>query len=125
MEVGTYELKLSEAGRKDELFSYLPTKFNAQLGHKDRANVIPDDALNLASSDNAPCQAVRIPGKPIWATQFHPELTGQENLDRFHRYMEGYAGMMDEGEIQKTLQRFVDSPETDQMIGRFLEIVFS
>ena len=76
-------------------------------------------------TENAPYQAVRIPGKPIWATQFHPELTGQENLDRFHRYMEGYAGMMDEGEIQKTLQRFGDSPETDQMIGRFLEIVFS
>jgi GMP synthase (glutamine-hydrolysing) len=125
MEVGTYELKLSETGQQDELFSYLPTTFKAQLGHKDRANVIPHDVLNLASSDNAPYQAVRIPGKPIWATQFHPELTGQENLDRFHRYMEGYAGMMDEGEIQKTLQRFVDSPETDQMIGRFLEIVFS
>ncbi len=125
MEVGTYEVKLSEAGQQDELFSYLPTIFKAQLGHKDRAHVLPNDILNLASSDNALHQAVRIPGKPIWATQFHPELTGQENLDRFHRYMEGYAGMMDEGEIQKTLQRFVESPETDQMIGRFLEIVFS
>ena len=125
MEVGTYELEITQSAREDELFSYLPDKFLAQLGHKDRAYRIPDRTVNLASSSKAPFQAMRISGKPIWATQFHPELSGQENLDRFHRYMEGYAGTMGEGEIEKTLQRFGDSPETDQMIGRFLEIVFN
>ena len=125
MEVGTYELETTSSGKKDELFSYLPANFKAQLGHKDKAYLVPDGTENLAFSSKAPYQAMRIPGKPIWATQFHPELTGQENLARFHRYNKGYAGRMSEGEIQKTLQRFAESPETDQMIGRFLEIVFS
>ncbi len=125
MEVGTYELETTSSGKKDELFSYLPAMFKAQLGHKDKAYSMPDGTENLAFSTKAPYQAMRIPGKPIWATQFHPELTGQENLARFHRYKKGYAGRMSQGEIQETLKRFAESPETDQMIGRFLEIVFS
>jgi GMP synthase (glutamine-hydrolysing) len=124
MEVGTYELTLNNAGETDELFNYLPATFQAQLGHKDRAATLPDSVVNLLSSRNAPYQAFRVPGKPIWSTQFHPELTGQENLERFHRYLEGYANMMTEEEMQTTLDRFKDSPETDQLIGRFLKLVF-
>ena len=124
MEVGTYELTLSHAGEEDELFGYLPSTFQAQLGHKDRAGNLPDEVVNLASSEHAPYQAIRIPNKPIWSTQFHPELTGDENLERFHRYLEGYANMMSEEEMQETLNRFRASPETDQLISRFLKLVF-
>ena len=124
MEVGTYKLTLSRAGEEDELFGYLPSTFQAQLGHKDRARILPDEVVNLASSEYAPYQAIRVPNKPIWSTQFHPELTGDENLERFHRYLEGYANMMSEEEMQETLDRFKDSPETDQLISRFLKLVF-
>lgn len=123
-EVGTYELALTAAGHRDELFGFLPDKFMAQLGHKDRAGRLPEGVTNLAASENAPFQAMRLPGKPIWATQFHPELTGQENLRRFRQYMAGYAAMMSQAEIQQQLERFVDSPETDQLIPRFLKLVF-
>ena len=125
MEVGTYTLTLSEAGRSDELFGYLPDRFSAQLGHKDKAEIPPPDATNLASSDSARYQALRVPGKPIWATQFHPELTGQENLERFHRYLDGYAAQLSPVEMQQALDRFSDSPETAELIPRFLELVFS
>jgi GMP synthase (glutamine-hydrolysing) len=124
MEVGTYQLTLAHAGEKDELFSYLPSTFQAQLGHKDRAGTLPAEVVNLAASEYAPYQALRIPDKPIWSTQFHPELTGEENLERFNRYLEGYANMMSEEEMQETLNRFKDSPETDQLIERFLKLVF-
>jgi GMP synthase (glutamine-hydrolysing) len=125
MEVGTYTLTLSEAGRSDELFSYLPDRFSAQLGHKDKAEILPPEATNLASSDSAHCQALRVPGKPIWATQFHPELTGQENLERFHRYLDGYSAQLSPAEMQQALDRFSDSSETAELIPRFLELVFS
>jgi GMP synthase (glutamine-hydrolysing) len=124
MEVGTYSLSLTEAGQKDELFDYLPPVFQAQLGHKDRAGRLPDGVLNLAASQHAPYQALRVPGKPIWATQFHPELTGAENLKRFRQYLDGYAAMLGPEELQATLDRFGDSPETDLLIARFLKIVF-
>ncbi|HCB48558.1 MAG TPA: aminotransferase [Chloroflexi bacterium] len=124
MEVGTYELQLSEGGKKDELFRYLPPTFMAQLGHKDRADRLPEGVINLASSVNSRFQAMRIPEKPIWATQFHPELTREENLKRFHRYLDGYASMMSREEVEETLARFSDSPETKDLIPRFLRTVF-
>ncbi|MGB3715583.1 MAG: type 1 glutamine amidotransferase [Candidatus Promineifilaceae bacterium] len=124
MEVGTYQLTLTEAGQSDELFNRLPFKFLAQLGHKDRVEIIPPAVLNLATSVNSLSQSIRIPGKPIWATQFHPELSAKENLRRFRQYISGYASMMEPEEIEEILARFKESPETDALIPGFLELVF-
>ncbi|MFN2222551.1 MAG: type 1 glutamine amidotransferase [Candidatus Promineifilaceae bacterium] len=124
MEVGTYNLSLTDAGRQDELFSYLPPTFKAQLGHKDKADRLPPGTLNLAASENAGLQALRVPDKPIWATQFHPELTKEENLKRFNRYLDGYASLMSRDEIQETLARFDHSPEANELLVRFLSVVF-
>lgn len=123
-EVGTYEVTLTENGRSDDLFCYLPGTFRAQLGRKDRASRLPEGVLHLAASANAPFQALRVPGQPIWATQFHPELTKVTNLARFKRYMDGYASIMDEAEVAQTLARFDESPEANQLIGRFMQLVF-
>lgn len=124
MEVGTYELTLTEDGRSDDLFRYLPQTFRAQLGRKDRAARLPDGVLHLASSQNAPYQALRVPGKPIWATQFHPELTKETNQARFRRYMAGYASVTPAEELQKMFDQFDESPEANQLIGRFMRLVF-
>ena len=125
MEVGTYSLKLTELGRKDDLFGRLPVEFLAQLGHKDRVEVIPPTVINLATSANSPCQAIRIPDKPIWATQFHPELSADENRRRFRQYLDGYASLLSEEEIEEKLAGFRDSPETDLLVPGFLDLVFS
>jgi GMP synthase (glutamine-hydrolysing) len=124
MEVGTYEMALTEDGRADELFNYLPDSFNAQMGHKDRAKFLPPDVINLASSHNVPYQALRFSGKPIWATQFHPEMTGEENRIRFDRYADEYAAVYSPEELTAVLDRFTASPEADQLIPRFLQTVF-
>lgn len=124
MEVGTYQLTLTKAGQQDELLGTLPHQFYAQLGRKDRAAQLPSGSVNLASSRLCPFQAMRIPHKPIWATQFHPELTGEENRIRFSRYLQGYASVMSEEERRATLNRFQESPETPALILRFLELVF-
>jgi len=124
MEVGTYQLRLTPAGGQDELFGYLPQTFQAQLGHKDRADKLPEGTLNLVSGESAPIQALRVPGKPIWATQFHPELTKEENLKRFNRYLDGYASLMSQDEIAETLARFDHSVETNELMARFLRLVF-
>jgi len=123
-EVGTYLLELKDAGAEDELFKFLPRRFRAQLGHKDQARRLPSNSILLASSDNSPYQAIRFPGKPIWATQFHPELTGAENRARFLHYLKGYVKYMDDGEQERTLSRFDESPEAEQLIPRFLKLVF-
>ena len=115
---------LTDTGAQDELLSSLPPQFCAQLGRKDRANHMPEGCLHLASSERCPYQALRIPGKPIWATQFHPELTGPENLGRFIRYQDGYGSVMSEAERQATFDRFQDSPETERLLNKFVKLVF-
>jgi GMP synthase (glutamine-hydrolysing) len=125
MEVGSYQLTLAEAGRSDVLFKTLPPTFMAQLGHKDRAARLPDGVLHLASSVRAPFQALRVPGKPIWATQFHPELTGSENLRRFKLYLDDYAAVLTPEELQETIAGFQPSPDADQLLSRFMRLLFS
>ena len=120
MEAGTYDLTLTAAGQNDPLFGPLPSTFKAQLGRKDRAAQLPDSLQHLAGSQSAPFQAVRVEGKPIWATQFHPELTGAENLARYRGYLEEYAAHMTSQEIRDSLARFGESPDTIHLIGRFM-----
>ncbi len=124
MEVGTFELTLTDSGTDDELFNSLPRHFHAQLGHKDRATRLSDNCVALASSHKVPYQAFRVRGQPVWATQFHPELDVEENRTRFRQYVEGYATFMSAEEREKTLSKFRDSPETSGLIRRFLEINF-
>ncbi len=124
MELGTYPLMLTGEGLADELFGKMPLHFTALLGHKDRATAFPASLPNLAFSERSPFQALRVPGKPIWATQFHPELTRDENLGRFKRYIDLYAQSIPPDELQTTLDRFQPAPETEKLIPRFMEIVF-
>ena len=122
-EVGTYPLRLTAAGRDDELLGRLPSRFDAQMGRKDRARRLPPGIVNLARSERCPYQAFRVPGAPIWATQFHPELGARENRARFENYLENYRGHLSPEERRRALDRFHDSPETAELLPRFLELV--
>ncbi len=122
-EIGTFPIYLTEEAKRDELFGILPDEFLAQLGHKERADVMPSGVITLAYSDKVAHEALRIPGKPIWATQFHPELDLEDHLVRFRRYLHIYAHLFSEEEIQEMLDSFKPSPETEKLLPRFMEIV--
>lgn len=124
VEVGTYEVTLTEEGADDPLFGDLPRTFRAQMGRKDRADDLPEAVVHLASSQRCRYHALRIPEKPIWSTQFHPELDRERNRTRFQRYLDGYAPVMSAEEQRRALERFEESPETDRLLRRFLRVVF-
>ena len=124
VEVGTYDVSLTPEGREDPLLGRLPPVFAAQLGRKDRAERLPDGVVHLAASERCPFQCFRIPGKPIWATQFHPELDLVSNRLRFDRYLQGYSRMMTETETEEARNRFHGSPATDKLLPGFLDLVF-
>ncbi|MDH3591180.1 MAG: type 1 glutamine amidotransferase [Planctomycetota bacterium] len=121
-EVGTYELSLTAAGRDDDLLGWLPPAFFAQLGRKDRAARLPATVSNLASSEANPHQAFRVPGQPVWGTQFHPELDRESNLRRFHRYADSYC--LNPDERDEALARYQESPATHGLLPAFLRLVF-
>ena len=122
-EVGTVIVTLEPAAAADELFSTLRSPFLAQMGHKDHVSTFPEGLIHLASSERCRYQALRLPGRPIWATQFHPELDRETNLDRFRRYLAVYGGH-DPASFDAAVAGFQDSPETSALLRRFLDLVF-
>ncbi|MFW6199944.1 MAG: type 1 glutamine amidotransferase [Gemmatimonadota bacterium] len=125
VEVGTHEVTLTEGGLSDPLFGDLPPRFRAQMGRKDRAESLPDGVVHLASSELCRYHALRVSRKPIWATQFHPELDRARNRSRFERYVDAYAPLMTAEERKRALDGFLESPATDRLLSRFLRVVFT
>lgn len=124
-EVGSYALELTEEGLRDPLFGALPVRFIAQLGHKDQVRRLPVGVVNLARSSRTPHQAFSLPGKPIYATQFHPELTWLDNRKRFERYMSTYGKLFGKEEAVKRLESHVPSPEANTLLSRFVSQIVS
>ena len=89
-ELGTFTITLTDAADADPLFGELPQRFDAQLGHNDSAVELSDELIHLAKSENCEYQAIRVRNRPVVATQFHPELTRCDNLERFQSYLKNY-----------------------------------
>lgn len=121
-ELGTLPISLTEEGKKDELFAGLPPVFAAQLGHKDNVPQTPPGAVRLAFSDLHPLQAFRIQDRPIYATQFHPELTAMDMRIRVQNYIDlGYVSEGEKAVLQQILESFHDTPESNSILKRFIQ----
>ena len=118
-EVGTFVLRPTLASATDPIFHTLPDPFNAQLGHQDQASKLPDSVVNLATSELTEYQALKVVGKNVYATQFHPELTSEENRKRFRRYMHIYGKLFGEKRAQEILDSHQPSPESNNLLQLF------
>lgn len=124
-EVGTFEVTLTAAGADDPLFGHLPARFNAQFGHNDSAIRLPEGVQLLAGTERCALQAVRVPGRAAWATQFHPELDKEANMTRYVRYLVNYADRpMSEEEAWLAAEAMHEpSPHANALLSRFVEAV--
>jgi GMP synthase (glutamine-hydrolysing) len=122
-EVGTIEIHLSAAGRDDPLFSTLPSRFAAQAGHEDHVTELPRDAVLLASSPRVREQAFCFAGKPIYCTQFHPELDRTAMIERVLAYPE-YVARIARVPFEEFIESCRDSPEANALLLRFVDLVF-
>jgi GMP synthase (glutamine-hydrolysing) len=122
-EVGTIDLQLTEDGREDPLFGQLPPSFSGQAGHEDHVVELPRDAVLLASSDRVREQAFRFAGRPIYCTQFHPELDRAALMERVVAYPE-YVARIARVPYDDFIQSCRETPEANSLLGRFVEMVF-
>ena len=118
-ELGTVEVQLTEAGRTDSLFGPLGDRFLAPMGHQDCVVRLPPQAERLAFSEKVENQAFRIPGKPIYATQFHPELDRKALIERVHAYPQ-YVEAITGETIEQFVEGCQETVETNQLLGRFM-----
>lgn len=121
-ELGTFPIEVTEQGASDPVFGPLAPSFDAQLGHNDSVVTLPEGLVCLARSERCPVQAVRVPGAPIVATQFHPELTDRDNIRRYLRYLEAYKkpgeSMQEARERAEAMHR--PSPQANDLLSTFV-----
>ena len=123
LEVGSHFVERLPDSEGDPLFHDLPTTFVAQQGHADRAMVLPQGVSHMASSERCPYQAIKVNGVPVYATQFHPELTASENKRRFLQYFDHYIEAVGKEESTRILNSFQDSTECSHLLKRFKDLV--
>jgi len=119
-EMGSTDVFLTDAGRRDPLFSALPPRFWVQEGHHDRVSRLPAGVTLMVGGDFCYEQAFRVDGAPFWASQFHPELTVRKTIDRFHHYADFY---LEPDEVQSELAKLesgLESPEVAELLSRFV-----
>jgi GMP synthase (glutamine-hydrolysing) len=122
-EVGTRTLQLTEEGLKDPVFGPLGHRFQVQIGHEDIVTSLPPGAVLLASSDTVAHQAFRLEGKPIYCTQFHPELDRAGIIKRIGHYPE-YLRLAGYTTLDEFAAATPETPETEAILRRFLSEVF-
>jgi GMP synthase (glutamine-hydrolysing) len=119
-ELGTTELWLTEEGKKDDVFKNLPTKFFAQMGHEDIVKKLPKEAVLLASSKKVKNEAFKFKKKPIYCTQFHPELNKNDLKKRMEIYPEYVTKILGISQKEFLKTKCMDSTDTDQLMINFI-----
>jgi GMP synthase (glutamine-hydrolysing) len=119
-ELGSVEVRLTDAGRNDPLFAPLGDRFLAPMGHQDCVVQLPPQAILLASSDKVENQAFGLPGKPIYCTQFHPELNREALLQRVRAYP-SYVESITGDSIDVFAEKCEETLATDRLLGRFVQ----
>jgi GMP synthase (glutamine-hydrolysing) len=94
-DTGPTTVTLTREAAADPLFGGLADTFSALTAHKEGTGTLPPGAVLLATGDACPVQAYRV-GDRLYATQFHPEPTGQAFTERMAVYRDdGYFAAAD------------------------------
>ena len=114
--VGSFEVGLTEKGRKDPLFGALPEKFMGQYGHHNSLTSMPKGGLLLAQSPTCKFSALRY-GAHVYTTQFHPELTAEDVRWK----LSNSPGYLPEGNSLADIIQ--PSVEASTLIPRFIQLI--
>jgi len=113
-EVGSFSISLTQEGKSDSLFSNLPPKFFAQLGHKDSLKDLPEKSILLAKSKKCKIQSFRYK-ENIYGVQFHPELTLQGVVLK----LKLYPSYTSKKSINKIIENLKSSPHSSKILKNF------
>ncbi len=121
-ELGTLPISVTQEGLVDPVFGALGSQFDAQMGHEDRVVSLPDDAVRLAFTNKVDNQAFRFADRPMYCTQFHPELDRQAMLERLEAYPE-YVQRIAGVSFSEFISACRETPEANELMRRFTKHV--
>ena len=102
-------IRITSAGTADPVFGPSAPEMSVLTAHKEGSIEPPPGAVLLASNDDCPVQAYRV-GERLYATQFHPEVTPQDFVDRMAYYRT--TGYFDPHEYDLTAERVIAASVT-------------
>lgn len=79
------QVRITSAAAEDPIFGPSAPAMSVLTAHKEGSIEPPPGAVLLATNDDCPVQAYRV-GNRLYATQFHPEVTPQDFVDRMAYY---------------------------------------
>jgi len=127
-ELGVHDVYLTEAARRDPLFSGLPGRLAVFGWHEDRFE-LPSGAVPLAGSIACTYQAFRF-GTAAYGLQFHPEVRAGDLAT--WECVPGYRSLLERADVgPNDLARELEraTPDLDrlarQLLGRWLDLVSS
>jgi GMP synthase (glutamine-hydrolysing) len=113
----SHQVRLLTEAHEHFLFSGLPNEFFAHYGHKDSLDRIPEGATLLIEGGRQ-CRVSALKYKNnIYTTQFHPELTGADMIER----IKNAPGYLPEGQVVEEL--FKDDPNSNLILCNFAQFV--
>jgi|GEM_PF-7075459 len=77
---GSYQIRLTEEGKQDRLFSGLPETFMVQYAHQDSLEGLPKGCVLLAHNGNRCRTSAFRHGKNVYGFQFHPEFVDEKDF---------------------------------------------
>ncbi len=123
-ELGTIPLELTDAALGDPVFGGCTNPLLAQQGHQDIVTALPPDAVLLASSIRVINEAFCFTDRPIYCTQFHPELRREDFVERCHAYPE-YVDRIAGLPLDEFIETVQETPQAHRLIRRFVEHVLA
>ena len=118
-EVGTVEIELCEAGKRDPLLGCLPEKFPGHVFHAQTVLKLPPAARLLAANAFEPHHAFVI-HENIWGVQFHPEFNTA--VMRAYIEAESQALIRESFDIDKLKRSLVDNSYGQRLLRRFISL---
>ncbi len=119
-ELGVHHVTLTAEGREDPVFGPSGPVLQGLMGHEDTVIELPPGTELLASTDRVENQAYRFLDRPIYCTQFHPELDQESFMGRLMTYPE-YIHKISGLTVDEFRQTIHDTPETTALLKRFVE----
>ena len=119
-EMGTIPISLTEKAAEDLLYRDMSNGFLAVSVHQERALEAPPGCDLLAYTDMC-IHGLKVVDKPIWTTQFHPEVDRAVMVERITRYAKKYTSGADQ--LLAVANTAQETPESNGMLKNFVNRV--